>query len=240
MAIPIYLILEIVKYTKFQVTIINFSLINEDTYINKDYLGILKLKELGLKGGNFDIYNKITNVTGYGYDILIQKNKIICYSHILVCSSQHGLLNVVKFLVESGAKSALAWIFALRYSAEKGHLEVVKFLVSQGADIHAESDIALTQSAGFGHLKVVKYLVSQGANIHARDDWTLKYAAIRGHLEVVKFLVESGVDIHQLGPYYTTNIVPMKGKIIPNSVFYSIKTYLIECGVDIDKNRIFI
>ena len=62
--VPIQLITGILKFTEVS-DIINFSLINEDTFIiycnNKDYIARIKLKECGMqsKAGTFYIYTKI-------------------------------------------------------------------------------------------------------------------------------------------------------------------------------------
>ena len=213
--VPIHLLLEIVKHNE----VTNVILINQGIYINRDYLARLKIKECGLKYGDFDIY---INIKQY-----LIKNEIVDYQEIFVfsaeignllvvkflydfvdinCINQNnftalercascGNLEVVKYLVNKGGDIHTYGDYALRFSSSYGHLEVVKFLVSQGADIHAVEDCALRWSARTGHLEVVKFLVSQGANIHAKEDYALRWSSENGHLEIVNFLVSQGANI---------------------------------------------
>ena len=81
-------------------------------------------------------------------------------------------------------------------SAHQGHLEVVRFLVESGADKHQgrtdNGSTPLSIAADQGHLEVVRFLVESGANkdqgltIDGRTP--LFIAAQTGHLEVVGFL----------------------------------------------------
>ena len=95
MVLPVQLITGILKFTEVS-DIINFSLINEDTFItycnNKDYIARIKLKECGMqsKSGTFYIYTKIK--------IFLQKGKVVNYSNILSKNAKNGL-QIVKFLV---------------------------------------------------------------------------------------------------------------------------------------------
>ena len=54
---------------------------------------------------------------------------------------------------------------ALIRASEHGHLDVVKYLVQNGANIHAVDDYDLKYASRNGHLDVVKYLVSEGAEV---------------------------------------------------------------------------
>lgn len=85
---------------------------------------------------------------------------------------------------------------ALADASENGHLEVVKYLVESGADVNGDKTISLRNASKNGHLSVVKYLIDKGADIHARYDESLLYASFRGHLDVVKYLVEHGADVN--------------------------------------------
>ena len=75
-------------------------------------------------------------------------------------------------------------------ASENRYLNVVKYLLQSGADIHDADDLALQKAARNGHLNVVKYLVQQGADINADYNYTLRYAAENGHLKVVKYLID--------------------------------------------------
>jgi len=77
-------------------------------------------------------------------------------------------------------------------------LEVVKFLVESGADVHANKDEALKTAVRYRHLEAIRYLVEKGADIHVDDDWPLRWAVDNGHLEVIRCLVENGADVRKV------------------------------------------
>ena len=121
-------------------------------------------------------------------------------------AAHQGHLEVVRFLVESGANKDQGatddGATPLHIAAAKGRLEVVRFLVESGAnkDQGTTDDGAtpLHIAAAKGHLEVVRFLVESGANKDqgTTDDGAtpLHIAAAKGHLEVVRFLVESGAN----------------------------------------------
>ena len=143
---------------------------------------------------NNKIENKIRDYLLPEKDIeqLKQKEK----DELLIENSKKGNLEVVKYLIESGADIHVDNDANLRWASNNGHLEVVKFLIENGADIHEYEDRPLILASIRGHLEVVKYLVQSGADIHVDNDECLSCASQFGHLEVVKYLVESGADIH--------------------------------------------
>ena len=87
----------------------------------------------------------------------------------------------------------------LMWTVQHGYLEIVKFLVISGANIRAKNNYAVCKAASEGHLEIVKYLAEAGANIHVKNDTALCWAAEGGHLDVVKYLVDAGADIHSKG-----------------------------------------
>lgn len=156
----------------------------------------------------------------FGYiDIKISSNELVYQSAF------NGHLEILKFLVESGAniQSDMKNIFhgvserghletlkylvllngkfkeycewAFHLAATNGHLETTKYLVELGAHVSAEDNETLKATVQNGHLEVVKYLVSQGADVRAGDDWSLQKAAHHGDLPMVKYLIEQGADI---------------------------------------------
>ena len=90
-------------------------------------------------------------------------------------------------------------------AADEGHLEVVRFLVESGANKDQgtadDGSTPLLIAAQNGHLRIVRFLVGSGANKDQvrTDDGAapLIMAAKNGHLEVVRFLVESGANKDQ-------------------------------------------
>jgi ankyrin repeat protein len=122
-------------------------------------------------------------------------------------ASEHGHLDMVKYLVGLGADVHVNDDEPIRVASEHGHVEVVEYLVELGADIHVRDDEPLRWASEKGHLPVVKYLVSVGADIHAYDHTNrcaceggpvcgAVVGASFGHLEVLKYLVSVGADIH--------------------------------------------
>ncbi|AGF85728.1 repeat protein [Moumouvirus goulette] len=112
----------------------------------------------------------------------------------LVYAINGGYLDIVKRLTNTlSTYSDLS--YALLHSSSSGNLEIVQFLIESGANIHANNDIALKTASLNGHLEIVQYLVSIGANINTSKNYAIRWAARRGHLQVVKYLLECGVDI---------------------------------------------
>jgi hypothetical protein len=54
----------------------------------------------------------------------------------------------------------------LQWAAEEGHLDIVKYLVLTGANVRADNDRALRVAFNEGHLEIIKYLVLNGADVH--------------------------------------------------------------------------
>lgn len=55
-------------------------------------------------------------------------------------------------------------------AAAAGLLDIVKYLVESGANIHANDDEALIRAFSLLKYNIVEYLVQEGANINARND----------------------------------------------------------------------
>ena len=110
-------------------------------------------------------------------------------------------VNVMKFLVESGADVHADGDYAIRWASCFGHLDVVKFLVESGADVRAFGDSAIRRASRYGQLDVVKFLVESGADVRAGGDSAIRRASRYGQLDVVKFLVASGANVHVCDDY---------------------------------------
>ena len=110
----------------------------------------------------------------------------------VIYSANIGSLEIIKYLVEQGAKIQDE---SLLEACEYGHLGVVKYLVEYGLDIHYENDLSLIMASKYGHLGVVKYLIENGANIHVQNDTPLFNSINRNKINVVKYLVNKGANI---------------------------------------------
>lgn len=88
----------------------------------------------------------------------------------------------------------------LHYAAEFGCLEIVQFLVESGADINRRGGTydapAVTYAAGEGNFDIVRYLIESGSVLdtsHALRNPLLN-AAEEGHYEIVKYLLSARIN----------------------------------------------
>ena len=91
--------------------------------------------------------------------------------------------------------------FALLEASAAGNLDIVKYLIEKGAKVNAMAfygRTAILEAASGGHLPVVQYLVEEhGIDVNSHDrkmKTVLMEAAQHGSMELVKFLVEHGAD----------------------------------------------
>ncbi len=130
---------------------------------------------------------------------LTQKQK----NNKLIETSNDGLLNIVKYLVENGAdvNAFDNLIFTpLMYASYRGHLDIVKYLVENGADVNAvdySNQTILMRACSPGHLDIVKYLIEKGADINVKDKKgrsALDKALENKHYNIVKYFKNLGVN----------------------------------------------
>ncbi len=113
-------------------------------------------------------------------DIEINSKNLIGYDSMpFAVAAQNGQIDVVRHLLNHGAKAQVNYLNLKKYSALQsavvnGHEDVVKLLVETG---HADVEIrnsehqwtALQTAAYNGYLRIVKYLLEEaGANVTAR------------------------------------------------------------------------
>ncbi|MFT5473357.1 MAG: ankyrin repeat protein [Kiritimatiellia bacterium] len=116
-------------------------------------------------------------------------------------AEQRTPLDVMKRLVEKGAKVNGANFYGGPLARSTYDVEQMKFLVSKGADInfaHKGGLSAMEAAADGGHFEAVKYLVGIDAEVDAHDGRAIKRATERGHTAVVDYLAQHGssVDFH--------------------------------------------
>ncbi len=103
---------------------------------------------------------------------------------------------------------------ALAAAAKRGHLEVVQYLVASGADVnlllHAGNrGSALAAAVRYGNLKIASFLIEKGADVNlllqTGDYGSALAAAVRyKDLKIASFLIEKGADVNlllQIGLY---------------------------------------
>ncbi len=93
-------------------------------------------------------------------------------------AAKSGYIDIVKYLVESGANLEIShqyrlYMTALLYATENNQLEVVKYMVGKKADIDCKRIDGLTAlhlSLWRALFDIALYLIENGANVEARDD----------------------------------------------------------------------
>lgn len=86
---------------------------------------------------------------------------------------------------------------ALALAALNGHQEIVRILVEAGARINASGWGALHYAVFNGQADIVRYLVEQGGDVNARapnHHTALMLAARNGHGEIVRILLAAGAN----------------------------------------------
>ena len=98
----------------------------------------------------------------------VEEAKGLTPEDLLIQGSKKGILFYGIESLERRAKVSYGGNVALRNAAANGYLEIVRYLVESGADIFAEESEALRRAARNGHLSTVVYLVERGADISAK------------------------------------------------------------------------
>ena len=81
---------------------------------------------------------------------------------------------------------------ALVAAAMEGHVEIVRFLLDRGAKADNNQNKALRHAAKFGHPNIIRLLLQHGADVHAMEDRPLKLAIENRHVKAVRVLNEFG------------------------------------------------
>lgn len=136
----------------------------------------------------------------------------------LQTASKYGHLDVVKFLIENGAKinqqvelegtpeeegGNIYSDTALMYASRAGHIDIVKYIIDKGADVNLKdfkgSTALIRASTDTGHIEIVKLLIKSGADINTRNifnNGALAFALWDGHFDIAKYLIKSGADVN--------------------------------------------
>ena len=119
----------------------------------------------------------------------------------LVTASMNGNSNIVKLLLEHGAKKYLGW--ALTEATWKEHDEIIQLLLEHGAQVDDDrfdyfmlDEPPLVAASISGNTNIVKLLLEHGAKKHL--GWALTEAIKHKHIEVAKVLLERGVSVDEI------------------------------------------
>ncbi|XP_077284569.1 uncharacterized protein LOC143910082 [Arctopsyche grandis] len=102
---------------------------------------------------------------------------------------------------------------ALYKAAQNGNVNVVKYLLERGAKIHTDLKSPLHIAAANGHLEVVKCMYEKDqtlANVEIAREFKgtpIDEAALNGHVEVVKVLKPNDNDVHMFHASFRKSIV---------------------------------
>lgn len=133
-----------------------------------------------------------------------------CSVHVgitpLMVAAQYGQLEVVRVLVEAGARinyDDARRTTPLHAAAEGGNIEVARFLLEHGADLTASSyqGTALHRAAMHGKLGMVKFLIESGGQVNEAahgGGWTPldAVASWSDSAEVAEFLIAAGGEVN--------------------------------------------
>lgn len=127
---------------------------------------------------------------------LVKKQGIVSL-HALDEAASSGHLNIVSFLVESGAykihPTEEATVNAVLSACTKGHLHVLEYLMQHGAsaDISWLFLSPLAQAVQSNQFEIVDFLIRNGANVR-RNMCVLEDACRNGNLKMVELLFANG------------------------------------------------
>ena len=103
------------------------------------------------------------------------------YNKIMETAAYSGHIEIVKLMLEKGAKN---YDCVMTNAAYSGHIDIVKLMLEKGAKNY---DDVIRTAAYCGHIEIVKLMLEKGAKNY---DWAMSWAASCGHTEIVNYLQE--------------------------------------------------
>lgn len=180
--------------------------------------------------------NNIISLSAFGFldQIKIKISEGESVSKIfksLLIASQHGQLNIVKFLcllpnlfTKNNCKKNFSEFRKNIYKTDAFHITI------------ADNDIApnilskaLEKACISGDLKVIQYLVSLDVDIKSKRNFAVGTAAAWGNLEAIKYLVSVGAN------YKEPNNYPLVTASVNGHL--NVVKYLVSLGVDINQPK---
>ena len=165
----------------------------------------------------------------------------------LMLASYHGNIEIVKMLLEKGAKSDLhngSKVFALMLAASQGNVEVVKELLERGADVNLKGKGGSTALLSVlsvddrivpqqSKIAIVKLLLERGADVKVQDDDNcspIHEAISIKSADIVKLLLDKDKEI--LNQQDNSGKYPLKKAINYRSPDNDIVHLLLDAGAD--------
>ncbi|KAF9762619.1 hypothetical protein IL306_003360, partial [Fusarium sp. DS 682] len=193
------------------------------------------VKVVELLDQNVPINGKHGGWTALGY--AAYNGQLYTVQTLLLHGADLDIRMDVGFGVLPGDGSAINW------AANGGYLDVVKLLLESGAkaNICAKRPVFLgtggtpiTMAAAKGHLEIVRFLLEKGCDndsSEVRPGWDAFFVACeRGQLNIMKyFLEEKGFSVHWSSKDGTTPLIVAAQNQQP-----TVMEYLVKCGARID------
>ncbi|MFM2322020.1 MAG: hypothetical protein RLZZ225_173 [Pseudomonadota bacterium] len=158
---------------------------------------------------------------------------------VLQLATQHGYVDLVEFLLASGADSMVRDVEGntlLHLAVSKAHSEIAKRLIGINADLleakNESGDTALHLAVSNNDLKLMDLLLKLGADLETKDgsgDTPLCFATWFTHIDIVKYLVEQGANLEAKDAAGNT---PLHIAVLNDNL--DIVKYLVEQGADLE------
>lgn len=145
---------------------------------------------------------------------------------LLIVATKYNHFEIIKFMVENGARIATHGNFALLFSCQKGYIDTIRYLLSVGGDINCKNGHLLIIACEYQHLNIIKYLLTENTNTYINEAciyWTIK----NNNYEILKILIDNGASITNASFFAT----------VANDNIKMFKT-LMEFGGDVDNSEI--
>lgn len=192
---------------------------NLQTDIDKAALEIQKLiEEEKILNDNLRSYAHSGNLDGLNECIRLGGN--VNYHHdTLCCAIREGYIEIVKCLVENGAK---IFYGSICVSIIFDRIEIFKYFLTD-RHIYFNKKTLFAEAVKWGRLEIIKYWVENDNKMISEENHNIMNAIRLGHLDVVKYLVEKRGNVRE--------IIDQALEIATNHNHQDIAYYLIEMNM---------
>ncbi|RMJ16648.1 hypothetical protein CDV36_003677 [Fusarium kuroshium] len=158
------------------------------------------------KGGYQEIVRLLVKNKAIIDSVMVDTRDTGEYLTALSAAARNGDLEMVQFLVKSGACLAPKPIygehvtFPLESAARFGHEAVIDFLLQGRTDVNLPIwGASLTGAARHGHTKVVELLIRKGAHVdQPTTDSPIAAAILKRHDSIIKLLIQNGCSANAM------------------------------------------